>query len=269
MNLIVCISYTSTIFQLIWVIILWCPLIYLLHVTGSLTYLYDQLTWWGWTLQCVFYSYMHMKQSICYKKIRSILYHKCCDKQSKENYKIIAAPVEMYFFGMVCGVTWFIFLQFIYVLYHNPDLVYNKSKLFSNKGIPQLVNIFIHYYIIAAVPLWTVFNFRYIHHRIKTFNIKESIIFSIVWLLFVFLYLCYWQFNVHGIFKNYSIDDISFSSNIMYTMACIIIVCLFNLVYLYSIKKNLNKIDKLPFNKIDRKIYVINEESESSSTENT
>ena len=46
---------------------------------------------------------MHLKQSICYRKIRLILAKFCCNKQLSKNYKNISAPVEMYIFGMVIG----------------------------------------------------------------------------------------------------------------------------------------------------------------------
>ena len=267
MSFIKFISYISSFYQLLWVFILWTPFIYTIYKTGTLNHLYDQLTWWSWTLQCVFYTYMHLKQSICYRKIRLILAKFCCNKQLSKDYKNISAPVEMYIFGMVIGITWYVFLQFMYVLYYNPTLVHDESMNYTNKGLPQIGNIFIHYYIVAATPLWTIFNFRYIHYRVKNFNIKESIIFSVMWILYIFLYLCYWQFDVHGIFKNYHIDDISLSNNLLYSLLIMIIVSFANLVYLFSIKKDLTKVDELLSHKVDRKIYITNDSDVNDTKE--
>ena len=241
MSCIKLISYTGNLYQLFWVFILWTPFIFTLYNTGHIKQLYNQLTWWSWSIQCLFYTYMHFKRSIFYIKVRS-----CCKKRcTKLNIrKLLPMNTEMYIFGIVSGITWFVFFEFMYILYYNPSLVYNESSAYLNKGIPQIGNIFIHYYIVAATPIWTIFNFRYLHIKLKTFKIKEITIFSTVWIIYMFIYISYWKFNIHGILKNYHIDDVSTKQNISYMIGIIILVTNVNAIFIYSIKKDLNLVIK-------------------------
>lgn len=245
MNCIKILRYTSNLYQLFWVFILWAPFIYKLYTIGSISQLYKQLTWWSWTIQCFFYTYMHCKQSFFYKKLRV----KC--NVPILNY--LPNDTEMYLFGSVSGISWFVFFEFIYVLYHNPDIVYNESIQHSNKGIPQISNIFIHYFIITVLPMWIIFNFRYLHSKLKDFTVKKSILFSTIWMVYLFIYLCYWKFNIIGILQNYRIDDVSIGANVSYLILLLFAVTNANAIYLYSIKRDLNIIT----NNDDKKTAIV------------
>ena len=193
MSLIDILRYSANIYQILWIFILWSPFIFSIYNTGSIGHMFNQLTWWSWMVQCIFYSYMHLKLSIIYKSLRKKF------KFLKINNKKII-NLEMYLFGIVLGISTFVFFEFIYVLYHNPKLVYNESLKYDNKGIPQIGNIIIHYYTIAATPLWIIFNYTYLQNKLKNFNMKNSIIFCSIWIFYLFLYLIYWKFDINGIF---------------------------------------------------------------------
>ena len=224
------IRYSGNMYQLCWIFILWTPFVFTLYNTGSIVKLYNQLTWWSWSIQCLFYTYMHFKISILYKSIRQ-KFNICKNKKLKE--------IEMYIFGIVSGITWFVFFEFMYVLYHNPSIVYNESLIYANKGIPQIGNIFIHYYIVAATPMWTIFNFRYLHKQLKDFTNKQALLFSTLWIVYLFAYVCYWKFDINGIFQNYHIDDVSFFQNCIYIIGLFFVVTNANAIYLYCIKDKL------------------------------
>ena len=232
MNIYTIIRYTGNIYQIAWICILWIPFIFNYYQNGTIINMYNQLTWWSWTIQCLFYTYMHFKISILYKNIRR-KYHIFENKKIKE--------MEMYIYGIVSGISWFVFFEFMYVLYHNPNLVYNESLIYDNQGIPQIGNIFIHYYIVAAMPMWTIFNFRYLHKELKYFTIKKSLVFSTIWIIYLFAYVCYWKFDIDGIFKNYHIDDIPLFKNIIYIIGLFFVVTNANAIYLYCIKEDYRK----------------------------
>ena len=80
---------------------------------------------------------------------------------------------------------------------------------------------------------------------------KNSIIFCSIWILYLFLYLIYWKFDINGIFKNYSIDDVSNTSNILYVIILFFIVTNMNAVCLFSIK------DEIKSKPSDNKVYII------------
>ena len=237
--------YSVNLYQLLWIFILWSPFIFTLYNKGSILSLYDQLTWWSWSIQCIFYSYMHLKLSVIYKKIRLLI-----NKKYKKYIKIINKNFEMYIFGLVLGISTFVFLEFVYVLYHNPSIVSDESSNYNNKGIPQIGNIIIHYYTISATPLWIIFNFRYLQDKLQNFTLKNSIIFSTIWLFYVFLYLAYWKFNINNIFKNYKINDISNTQNILYIFISSLVVINTNTICLFSIK------DEIKTEKKHNKVYI-------------
>ena len=218
---------SANIFQLFWISILWSPFIFTLYNSKPIKDLYNQLTWWSWTIQCFFYTFMHLKQSPFYKNIRSRI------KYSLENSYF--SNVEMYTFGIVSGITWFVFLEFMFVLYHNPNLVCKEASAYTNRGIPQIGNIFIHYYIVAATPIWTLFNFRYLHKQLEKMTDKQSYIFSSIWLLYVSCYLMYWKFNIIGILKNYHINDVDHSITGLYLLLTIPLVININMIQYYCI----------------------------------
>lgn len=233
------VNYSGNILQLGWIFILWAPFVFTMYNIGSISQLYNQLTWWSWTIQCLFYTYMHFKCSIFYLPIRTYIY----ENYNEELYldtPTIFDNLDMYIFGIVSGISLFVFFEFMYVLYHNPSLVYDESSQYKNQGIPQIGNIFIHYYIIAATPMWTVFNFRYLITRLENFTTGQSILFSLVWLLYLFIYVLYWKFDIYGIAKNYHIDDIPMYYNVIYILFLVILVSTGNSIYLFSIKEGIN-----------------------------
>jgi len=144
--------------------------------------------------------------------------------------------MEMYIFGIVSGISWFVFMEFMYVLYHNPDLVYNETSSYNNQGVPQIGNIFIHYYIVAATPMWTIFNLKYLHEKLADFRGYKALTFSLVWILYIIAYIGYWNFDIYGIMKNYHIEDEPLWQNCLYVSLITPVVTNANAIYLYCIQ---------------------------------
>ena len=230
------IIYSANLFQLLWILILWTPFVFTIYNSKPINELYGQLTWWSWTIQCFFYTFMHLKKSPFYKKIRNEIKYPLIIQKFNKKFP----NIEIYVFGIVSGIAWFVFLEFMYVLYHNPDLVCNEARLYNNKGIPQIGNIFIHYYIVTATPLWTLFNFRYLHAKLENLTEKESYIFCSSWILYVLCYIAYWKFNIIGILKNYHIDDVNLITTGLYLLSIIFGVVNINMIQYYCIVDKFN-----------------------------
>ena len=228
-------------YSLLWILIMWLPF----FISNSL-YNFNQLTWWSWLLQAIFYTNMFGKTSIiclpmrrslgkcnrwslCRNRIHQLPVHNTTQNTNKRYY------IDFLFLGIVSGITWFVFLMFVFVLFHNPSFVYDKATNSSLPSTVQLGNVIVHYYPVTMFFIWTVFNLKHIQ---KTVNIskKSNWVFCIIWLSVVFLYLAFWKFNFHDLFKYYLIEDVLPSIIAMFFFLIAFIVILANSMYVWALQ---------------------------------
>lgn len=232
--------------SLIWIVIMWYPFVSTWFSYSESIYDWNQLTWWSWFVQTLFYTNMYVKTSIILRHPRRFIKGKwksiirsgsvcncnCCFK------------FDFLFLGVALGISWFVFFMFGYVLYHNPTVVHIAAQNSTSQSVTQLGNILVHYYTVSAIFIWTVFNHKYVEKTmIKTLDsdcgkrYKCLLLtgFSFLWVLVLIGYLSYWRFNLQDVSKNYWIDDVDTNTSIVFGVAFMVIIALINFMYVFSI----------------------------------
>ena len=224
---------------LLWILLMWFPFITTWFALSDKIYDFNQLTWWSWLVQTIFYTNMYLKTALLLHHPRRMIY-KCC-KRSKNTKEIHpwVSKIDFFFLGIVSGISWFVFFMFGYVLYHNPSVVHQAAQNSTNGAITQLGNIMVHYYTVSALFIWTVFNQKHIRKTIKTalrdWQICNTILFSFLWLVILFGYISYWKFQINNICKNYWIDDVPIEYSIIFGVIFIGLVSSINFIYVFAI----------------------------------
>ena len=190
-----CIFWTSHIYNLLWILVMWCPYIFYYNQNGSITHMFNQLTWWCWSLQAVFYTYIHILTSPFYFRIRNYInnFHVI---PTRLNNLLFYLPDRILIYGMVSGIVWFVFMYFCYVLFQNPDLIIKEmKKRDSYGGFIQIANILIHYYIVSSIFIWSLYMYNSLHQMMKTYGTTNfrKFKFSCSWLIYLLFYFCHVQ----------------------------------------------------------------------------
>lgn len=219
-------------YTILWIVLLWLPYIHYYNIRGSIKPLFNQLTWWCWTLQAFFYTFVYIKETTCFTNLTRKYPLTCCCMS-------IFCTKYIYIYSIVSGTVWFVFLFFSYILFNNPTMIHEETMNSTNDGgVIQVANIMMHYYIVAGISIWTVSKFDELRIGVKnTIRNKtyRKILFDTIWILFVFCYLIYWKFDIQGIFLNYHIEDIDNVYNVIALVSSALFACTANAVYLHSI----------------------------------
>lgn len=208
---------------------MYCPYLYY-YKTATISEMFLQLTWWCWTLQVIFYSYLYYYLYISKIKIKTKTKTYLYDHFLLASCFIFdSESIICYLYAAILGLVWFVFIFFSYILYQNPLIIYHQIvsvpvpeseselvlaspnlTLDNNGGFIQVANILIHYYIVIAINIWTLMEYRQIKKIINN-TVKNSVIskltFSCSWLIVILAYITYWSFDIQAIFKNYQIDN--------------------------------------------------------------
>jgi len=219
-------------YTILWIMLLWMPYIHYYNINDSIKPMFNQLTWWCWTLQAFFYTFVYVKEFSCCEDLsRKYPWTSCC--------LVHLCPNSVYIYSIVSGTVWFVFLFFSYILYNNPAMIYQQSlNSTSTGGFIQVANIMVHYYIVAGISIWTVSKFDELRVAVQdTIRDKtyRKILYDTFWLFFVFCYLIYWEFDIQGIYQNYHIEDIDNVYNVIALVSSALLSCTANAVYLHSI----------------------------------
>ena len=222
-----CIYWTSHTYNLLWVIVMWCPYVFYYKQDGSIVQMFNQLTWWCWSLQTIFYTSMHFATSPFYKCLHK---YKCYIKIPYIEYLI---PDVIILYGMVSGIVWYVFMYFCYVLFKNPDLILKEmEKRSGSDGFIQIANILIHYYIVSSVFIWSLYMYKPLSRMMKSYTTTNfrKFKFCTVWFLYLLIYFCYWKFDINGIMKNYHLDDVALYVNVLAGLGISFLVIINNLI---------------------------------------
>ena len=159
----------AQIHNLLWIVIMWYPFVSTWFSYADTIYDWNQLTWWSWFVQTLFYTNMYVKTSIMLCKPRRYLKHKSQSICKTDTVCNCCFKCDFLFLGIALGISWFVFFMFGYVLFHNPNLVHIVAENSTNQAVTQLGNILVHYYTVSAIFIWTVFNHKYVEKTmIKT-----------------------------------------------------------------------------------------------------
>jgi hypothetical protein len=245
----------GNIMSLLWIIILWIPLISRYNTNNNSSDIYNSLTWWCWTFQSIFYTSMFF-----YRKLEVFL-HNINFIHKISNF----CPKTTDYLFCIIGMVWFVFLMFCWLLYNNPRMITEMMNNDKNRNIKiQLGNILIHYYIITGISLWLLFDTNNIRRDLNIF-IKQSKIPKIRivlnWIIPIFIYMSYWEFRIDLIFMNYDIDYIPYVvCVIMSFVTSLICVLSFSSLYknIYIIRhKRIQTISNLKINRDTQTITYI------------
>ena len=212
-------------YNLAWTLIYLLP--YIIYLDSSHL---NQLTWWCWTVQTIFFVLTHLLHHPLWSYPRKLI---MLDKTTIRNN-----PFVIILYSSVHGIVWYVFIGFNYIIYHNPTLVCTQiqdgDKYISN------VNIIIHYYIVTGIYIWTMYRYHWVKRQVLRHitNIINYTLFTTSWLSVVFFYLCYWKFNFVGIFENYHLNNVSYYYTIPYFIFNALFTIQSNAILVYLIKKH-------------------------------
>jgi len=190
----------------------------------------NQLTWWCWTSQCMFYTITHFQYNPIWKRARLYL--------NMESNWIVETPALIMIYGGVHGIVWFVFLGFCFIIFHNPTLVCLQSE--SDGSYIEIMNILVHYYIVSGIMIWTVYRHTWVqYHMIRYIDSERRYrLFSISWLPIIASYLSYWKFNFAGIAKNYHLDTVPTIYIVMYFLFTALMCIKSNIILAYITQYN-------------------------------
>ena len=207
-------------YNLLWTTIYWVPYFVYLRTEHM-----NQLTWWCWTFQSIFYTINHFQYNPIWSRPRLFM--------NLDNNRVVDGGGLCMVYGAVNGIVWFVFFGFCFVIFYNPSLVCERSE--SEGGYVSLVNILIHYYIVTGIMLWTIYRMTWLQYQMIKFieTRKQYITFGLSWTPIVFGYLCYWKFDFNGIIHNYHLNDVPEVNIVIYFILNAIMCIKANLMIAY------------------------------------
>ena len=236
MILTTCGRFIGNIYAFLWIGVLFMPYIYYEYVDeGGVKEMFDQLTWWCWTVQTLFYTLIFVFDTLC-----------CRDSDydfDDEMEEKSLCPQLVDLLSVVTGTVWFVSGMFIYVLFSNPLFLVNRiGNDIGKGGIIHAGNILVHYYIVTGIYIWSLFRYNNVQKRVTYyFQTARFAWFRVLinWLLVLIGYLCYWGFDFEGISKQYHINDEGFAKNLLIVLVIIFLTITSNLVYFSGFTKDI------------------------------
>lgn len=227
-----------------WLFVLYFPYLYFYYIDeATVVGMFNQLTWWCWTIQVIFYTVALVVDKCSCEYFKDFIIDDL-DEYNEPIRKCCPQLVDL--LSMVTGIVWFVCGMFIYVLFMNPRILVDQMDINGVGGRIQIGNILIHYYIVTGIYIWSLFKYKFVNRRVDYFLKTASgawIRLLCNWFLIPFCYICYWKFDIHGIAENYWIDDEDLGMNLGIGVLVVFFTTTSQLVYYSGFSKYYEQID--------------------------
>lgn len=236
----------GNVYSVIWLLVLYFPYLYYYYIEqATVISMFDQLTWWCWSIQVIFYTVALLVDKCSFEYFKDF---EISDMDEYDEPIRNCYPQLVDLLSIVTGIVWFVCGMFIYVLFMNPRILVDQmgNDIDGAGGRIQIGNILVHYYIVTGIYVWTLFKYNFVNRRVDYFlKTGKYAWFRLLcnWLLIPLFYLSYWKFDIHGIAENYWIEDENLGVNIGIGILVLFFTTTSQLVYYSSFSKYYEQID--------------------------